>query len=628
MRALVFLVVALTAPLASAQQEEPAAEETPVDEPPVDETAPDWTVSSFEADKSRVAGSAHRMKEKELERFEDDNIHRVLTRVPGVYVRGEDGYGLRPNIGLRGATSDRSSKVTLMEDGVLFAPAPYSAPAAYYFPLTTRMTSIEVFKGPSAIRHGPNTIGGAINMTTRPIGYGHRFGADLALGGEFYGKGHGHYGYGTEHWGVLVEAVKWRSDGFKELDSPIGQDTGFDKTELMLKARVNTDPNADVYHEARIKLGYSRELSNETYLGLTDADFAENPVRRYAASALDQMQWNRFALQLGHSVAVDGDQFRLNTVAYRHDFNRDWFRLTGIENSVPLEQILADPTAGRAVLLELLRGRDSGTFDPALLVTSNDRTFVSQGIQSNGSVRLPRLWKIDQTLQFGARFHHDTVHRVHTLHSFLMRDGRPIPDGRPPAPNRNDVADAYALSSYLIDEIEIWRFLISPGIRVEYVASEFDDARGVRHILGDQHAILPGVGVLFQAVDELSFLAGVHHGFSPAAPGERVEPESARNFEVGARLGNNDNIGAEVIGFYSDYDQLTPNCGENAGCDAGTQIDAGEALVYGLEVAAFADIRTPIDLTIPINVALHAHANRASDGVYLRESGVHGSRAW
>jgi Fe(3+) dicitrate transport protein len=93
--------------------------------------------------------------ERRLEVFEHDDVQRVLKQsVPGVYVREEDGFGLRPNIGLRGASSDRSSKVTLMEDGVLFGPAPYSAPAAYYFPMTTRLAGLEVFKGPASIRAG------------------------------------------------------------------------------------------------------------------------------------------------------------------------------------------------------------------------------------------------------------------------------------------------------------------------------------------------------------------------------------------------------------------------------------------------------------------------------------------
>jgi Fe(3+) dicitrate transport protein len=72
-------------------------------------------------------GSGHAISEEQLEDFEFDDIHRVLQSVPGVYIREEDGYGLRPNIGLRGATSERSSKIALMEDGVLLSPAPYSA---------------------------------------------------------------------------------------------------------------------------------------------------------------------------------------------------------------------------------------------------------------------------------------------------------------------------------------------------------------------------------------------------------------------------------------------------------------------------------------------------------------------
>lgn len=62
---------------------------------------------------SKQTGSATLIDELALEQFKFDDINRVLYSVPGVNIREEDGYGLRPNIGFRGTTPERSKKLTL-----------------------------------------------------------------------------------------------------------------------------------------------------------------------------------------------------------------------------------------------------------------------------------------------------------------------------------------------------------------------------------------------------------------------------------------------------------------------------------------------------------------------------------
>ena len=69
------------------------------------------------------------------------------------------------------------------------APAPYAAPAAYYFPRIPRMSAVEVSKGPAAIKYGPQTVAGAISMLSEPIPDATgRVGGKLdLLGGDFPG---------------------------------------------------------------------------------------------------------------------------------------------------------------------------------------------------------------------------------------------------------------------------------------------------------------------------------------------------------------------------------------------------------------------------------------------------------
>jgi Fe(3+) dicitrate transport protein len=609
---LAWLTLALAAPAAA---QEPPPPSTPTRPAPAEEKKT-LTREELEAlleegetidvvgkvvDVSRVGGSAQVVDEEALERFEYDDINRVLKQVPGVYLREEDGFGLRPNIGLRGALSDRSSKVTLMEDGVLLGPAPYSAPAAYYFPLVTRMTAMEVFKGPASIKHGPQTVGGAINLRTRAVPEGLQSELDLAAGLFRTGKVHGSAGWGGKHVGVLLEGVRLRTDGFKQLDS--GGETGFDKSELMLKGYLQSDDSQRPFQRLELKVGYSDERSYETYLGLTDADFAANPWRRYAASQRDRMDWQRLQLQLSHLLNL-GPELEVRTQAYRHTFARTWYRLDSFRGAPPLLDILRNPSVGEAgIYTGLLRGElDSSESREALIMASNARGFVSQGVQSVARWRPEQTGPLSHSVEVGARLHYDSIERFHLHEGFFMRSGTLVADGLPSRVAVHNKASTLALALHAHDEIMVGGLVVAPGVRMELISGKLRDRNTDRTQEDTELVLLPGIGAVYQVTSALGLLAGVHQGFSPKSPGQAAEVRSERslNYEAGARY-QSDSLRAELVGFFNDYTNLTGECTFSSGCSdelINQQFNGGRVHVYGLEAGAGAQVQGPAGLTL------------------------------
>ncbi|MDG2170818.1 MAG: TonB-dependent receptor plug domain-containing protein, partial [Opitutales bacterium] len=210
-----------------------------------------------------IPGSGFYLAKEEINNFQYANIDQILRQVPGVNFRGEDGYGLFPNISLRGVDSNRSGKVTMMEDGVLTAPAPYAAPSAYYSPTAGRMSSLEVLKGSSQLQYGPHTTGGVINYISTPIPDEKSSYVKLQYGENDDARIHVWTGGEQESdagtFGYLAEIYARTAGGFKTIDSTAAyegsDDTGFDKTDTMVK--FGWQPATTQFHSFEFKLGYT-----------------------------------------------------------------------------------------------------------------------------------------------------------------------------------------------------------------------------------------------------------------------------------------------------------------------------------------------------------------------------------
>ncbi|TGN40635.1 TonB-dependent receptor family protein [Marinobacter confluentis] len=544
-----------------------------------------------EASASALPGSAHVVSNEDMETMKYTDVHQVARQVPGVYFQEEDGYGLRPNIGIRGSGSGRSSKVTLMEDGVLMAPAPYAAPAAYYFPSFGRINSVEVLKGPDLLRYGPQTVGGAINFRSTPIPREAAGNVTTEIGEDSSKRLHTWYGASSEQAGFLIEAHQQESDGFKNIQGS-DRETGFDKQDFVAKLRLNSPSSADVYHQLNLKVDYSEELSNETYLGLTDEDFAKDPNQRYFASERDNMDTQRTGYMARHLVDLN-DNLTLTTTAYRNEFARNWYKAAGLGG------LIDDANNGDATAQAQLRGEADVEFD----IKNNNREYVSQGLDFKADWNT-ELAGMSHDLTFGTRLHEDEVDRFQPIDTYeqVVTNGRPtlefqsstLTTGIGSGDNRVEEADAW--SSFIADRIAVNdRLTVTTLLRYEDIETRAtrysDQARTTvdRTVSNDTAEWLPGVGATYELDGGITLLGGVHRGLAPAGPGseDNVEPEISVNYELGARFSRGATR-AELIGFYSDYSNTVENCSVATPCSdqnnsTSGSFSKGESRVQGIE---------------------------------------------
>ncbi len=570
-------------------------------------------------------GSAYVLSERELEKFGSANANNILGTVPGVYTREESGQGQFPRIGIRASSAGRSDRISVLEDGVPAAMAPYANTSAYFFPNIGRMSMVEVLKGPEILFYGPQTTSGVVNMISSriPDETGGMLNAEF---GSFDShKIHANVGGTQGQWGWLLETYQAGSDGFHQIDRS-KDGSGYAINEWMGKLRWKSAEGTAYPQQIDIKLGYDRENLDVSYLGLTDVDFRADPNRRYGLSALERMDRGRKNASMQHQIWL-GDETRLTSTAYWAETYRYYNRLNQI-NGIGLGGVtdIVNTGASNAALIQgILDGTRDTTHANGVRYGHNHQDFTSKGVQTELTHGFA-TGNLQHELTAGLRWHHDTANNaVKGISNTIYQQINGALVYQSTATATPSQGEAEALAFWVGDRINIGPWNVLPIIRHERIRSKANLARNASAAQiaarnsNSLNKTTAGFGANYAINPNWTLLGGIHQGFAPPGNGvaDGTRGEESLNYEGGVRWRSHD-WGVDAIGFLTDYRNSMRTCLVANPCSGG-RVDGteqtGRKEVYGLELGVFGVMYDNGALRIPLRMAW-----TYTDGEYTRDS--------
>ena len=535
-------------------------------------------------EKDHISGAGILLNQKEILAFDQSDANTILQNEPGIYGQQEDGWGLRMNIGIRGTGTLRSSRITLMEDGILTAPAAYSAPDAYYTPVIWKYSHIEVLKGAAQIVTGPQSTGGALNFIT-PVGdeksdikFTLARGAFDQIKGAISGEV-----LPSERTQLLFGFFHHEASGFHTIGD--NQGGGFNLDDGYLKLIHHLD-NKDVHHLEVLVAG-SSERSEQTYLGTTLSTALSTPNERYFSSSNDEMTMDRLMTRLGYTINLKQGFIRADV--YRQYVHRNWYKLNKIDagnGGVSIAEILNDhvdyPNEFKA-----MKGENSDTAFAEL--KANNRYYLSQGLQFRAQFT-QRFQNILLKHEAGLRFHYDHADRFqHSDRYFIGPNIFSLTQAGMAGAAGNRIDYTTAQSGYHRSTLSYKKLNIQAGYRTENIQAfrmdygANDASRSGENIKARTNSnlvFLPGFSLNYSTRKWHSF-AGIHRGFTPAGSKEGVLPELSLSSEAGIQ---HLKLPINLTLFHSAYDRLLGSDAASAGgSGSGEMFNGGAAEIYGLE---------------------------------------------
>jgi Fe(3+) dicitrate transport protein len=530
-----------------------------------------------------IAGSFAIVSEDDLRRSRVLNVNDALRQVPGVFARDEEGAGLRANIGIRGLSPIRSTKVLLLEDGIPLGFAPYGDNAAYYHPPIQRFSGVEVLKGAAQIRFGPQTIGGVVNYITPEVPDRFTATGTVAGGNRDMLMLDGQIGGRLLGGGVLVHVNHNQTDGNRD-----NQALRF--TDIFVKGAWELGPD----HGLTIKLSRFREDSQISYSGLRRDEFAADPRGNIFIN--DDFQTERLNATLAHRWDLSAN-LTLRTTGYYHYFTRDWWRQSSNSGQRPNDA--SDPACGGIANLSTTCGNEGRL-----------RDYDTRGIESRLSID-HALLGFGGLTEIGVRYHEERQAR--------RQWNGDTPTARTPGTGinggvrENSERDVDAFSAFIQSRLEFGPLALTPGVRAEFI----DFTRRtlpVDVLVGGRPSgalttpasgsesldeVLPGIGATLAVSDTVTLYGGAHRGFAPprvediitAAGGSvDLDPELSWNYEIGLRGEIVPGISADVTAFIMDFENQIVS--QSVAGGVGTALtSAGRTLHRGGEFALNASSR-------------------------------------
>lgn len=513
-----------------------------------------------------IGGAAQTVSSETLEAGRVATVNEALRKVPGVNVRDEEGFGIRPNVGMRGLNPTRSTKITLLEDGIPLAYAPYGDNASYYHPQVDRYDRIEVLKGANALLFGPQTVGGVINYITPD--------ARRNFGGFVQGaagsRDFQNLRLNVGGAGLLFDYTFKQGEGARDnLEHEI--------SDLNLKYTAAFGTRQAV----TLRANHYTEDSLLTYSGLTQAEFA-NLGARYNPFDHDGFEAERTGVSATHDLDLGGGA-RVVTNLYYASFERDWWRQS------------SNSTDGQCGTATFVVDGVTATFAEHRLAGR----AVDPGTQCNsvqGRLRSYTTWGIEPRLvwahglgefQAGLKAHFEEQDR-------LQVNGA-TPTARTGTLAESNLRETSAYSAFVANRFDLGDFSITPIVRHE----DFDADRSNR-LTGQSgstsvNRTLAGLGATWHPTDRFTLFTSVHRGFAPPRVEDLiggsgtltdVDPEKSINFEFGVRVEPARGIDVQAAYFRNDYDNLIA-VGSIAG--GSTPLSQGEALFEGVELGVNAE---------------------------------------